>query len=129
MKKQVTNFPPYHFYKNVLRVKNETQKIHVDEKFTTLRLYNLQLIPKSSRNGLNMVAVVEGDGFRKEYRFRLSELFDNPNIENFLFFKIDSDEHIDIDFPEGRKWISIIMEMLVPIEEYDIRLTCEYLTK
>jgi hypothetical protein len=101
-------------------VKNETQKIHVDEKFTTLRLYNLQLKPIGASHGLNMVAVVEGDGFRKEYRFRLSELFENPNLENFLFFKTDSDKYVDIDFPEGRKWITIRMEMLVPIENWKI---------
>ena len=121
-------FPPYHFYQGSDKVKYETLKIYVDEQFSALRLYNLQITPMQARNGLNMIVVVEGDGTREEHRFKLSELFVNPKLEHHLFFVTDTVQHVDIDLPEGRKWVTIRMEMLMPVEEYNIQLACEYLT-
>lgn len=121
-------FPPYQFYQGDDKVKYETPKIYVDEQFSILRLYNLQITPMEARNGLNMIVVVEGEETREEHRFRLPELFFNPKLERHLFFVTDTDKHVDISLPEGRKWITVRMEMLVPVEEYNIQLACEYLS-
>lgn len=123
---QGMEFPPYHFYLGTNKSKFDTPRIFVDEKYSSFRLYNININPFEVNRELRMTVIIETEQHRDEHKFKLSELFYNPKLTNHLFFVTETEKHIDIPLPKGKKWVTVRIDMLAPVEEFDIELVCEY---
>lgn len=118
-------FPPYKFYQNPIESKFETWKVDVGAKFNILRLFNIHLIPMETKNALSISITVDHSREPKEYKFQLGNLYNQPKLPDTLFF--GNQNSIDINLPEGRKWVTFKVHKLSEVEEFDMTLACQYL--
>lgn len=120
-----SEFPPYHFFKDEEKIKNNTWRIDIDEKFRIFNLHSFTLHPIELRNDFEILIRIENDE-DTSIKLNAANWDYIERHKNTLFFKHDGDYEINLDLPEGRKWITITVYELKPIEEYHIKLTCNY---
>jgi Fic family protein len=117
-------FPPYKFYHNSNGIKYETSDIPISYEFNVLRLFNIALLPIGAKDGLSFEIIIN----KTSYHYDLSDLFYNPKSSmDHLFFINGANKHIDIALPKGIKNITIKVNLLSDVEEFDISLACKYL--
>jgi Fic family protein len=119
-----SEFPPYKFYKNAKIAKYETWRIDIGEKFKALRLFNIIVSPIETKNVLSLEIIVDDGTEKKLHSFNLSSLYANINSPEYLFFNANG--HVDIPLPKGRKWVTMKINLLSDIQEFEARLGCEY---
>ena len=119
-------FPPYKFCKNPEEIKLRTWSIPVDDTFSILRLFNISLTPIELKNSLTLEITVD-DGTNKTSReFPLFKLYQNPKLQDDLFFITEETKYIDIPLPKGRKKITGKIKTSSPLD-FEIVLACEWI--
>ncbi|MBL7934278.1 MAG: nucleotidyl transferase AbiEii/AbiGii toxin family protein [Bacteroidia bacterium] len=120
---------PYKFYRNDKIAKYETKKIDLGEEYKILRLKNIILNHMEIRSNLSLTILVESDTEEaKKYSFNLeSDLYYNPIQKVFLHFIDGHNEFIDIPLPKGRNWVTVKVNLLSDIKEFEMTLGCTYL--
>lgn len=119
-------FPPYKFFKNPEEMKLRTWSIPVDDTFSVLRLFNISLTPIKLRDSLTLEIVVD-DGTNKTSReFPLFKLYQNPKLQDDLFFITEETKYIDITLPKGRKKVTGRIKTSSS-SDFNIVLACEWI--
>lgn len=119
-------FPPYKFFKRPTETKYDTWTIPVDEKFSILRLFNVHLMPIEAKKALSIEITVVSGGQTKSYHYDLAALFYNPRLADSLFFVENGRGYVDINLPAGRKNVTIRVNLLSEVKEFELSLVCGY---
>ncbi len=50
-----------------------------------------------------------------------------PQHKNNIFFIVGKQNYLDINLSQGRNWVTFKIIELNHVEEYDMKLSCDYL--
>lgn len=121
-------FPPYHFFKNETQIKSETWNIDLGEKYRVIRLHNFTITDKTISNNLLLKIKIENSLVgESNIDIPFSELKSMSQHKNNVFFIGRNQNYIDIELLQGRNWVTFKIIELNYLEEYDMKLSCDYL--
>jgi predicted nucleotidyltransferase component of viral defense system len=116
---------PYKFYQNSSESKLKTWRIDLGEEYSKLHLFNISLDPITIKNSLNLSAKIETQETEEIFSFSLGELYNNPVLNDTLFFD-EKDQYIEINLPKERAWVTFEVEMNSEVGNFEMKLVCEY---
>lgn len=120
-------FSPYHFFKNETQIKSETWNIDLGDKFRLIRLHNFTIADKAISNNLLLKIKIENSLHgENNIDIPFNQLTSMPQHENTLFFIARNQNYLDIELRQGRNWVTFKIIELNYVEEYDMKLSCDY---
>lgn len=116
--------PNYRFFSSPTDNKLEEIVRGVNPEFRLLQLHSLFINPVDQINSISLVIMVQGT--KDAHSFSLINLYPHPIEKSILYFNANGD-YRTIALPSGYKDVIFKIQTLPSNNEFEIRLSCEFM--